>query len=647
MTDWLDLAACRSLQVLSFFVRLVSLKNALFFGRFLGAVGFWLSNRRHVAYADMKAALGPALSESERWKTVREHYANMGQVLMEILYFPELNKARLEKMVRVDYLDADRSAFEGDGGRIFLAAHYGNWEMMAAVPPRFSGKSMAVLARDQKFPLMNQFLNSLRESLGNEVITRGIEIRDLLRSLRRKEWVALLGDQDSGRQGGIILPFFGRKTTVPTGPFEIAARTAARIYPTLIVRRQFNHHDMYMGRAIECRRDSPEDIEAGARYYLSVLEDFIRRYPSQWLWGTKRWKYTWTKRILILSDGKPGHVKQSESVAEQIRGIKTQYGREGMEYPTEKIEVQFKSGMHRRLFPWFAFFFIPWAQGHLRFLKFFFTPETAKAVEEASADFIISAGSSLVPLNFCLARDSRAKSIVLMKPSFPFNLFRIDLTLVPAHDRGNIPAEAFRTLLAPSSLDPESLESDAAKLSPGLRDISKIRTSVFLGGDTRQFKMKLADIQKLFESLEQNPEGGDYLATTSRRTSPEIAAYLKNTVRHQARCQGVIIAQEDSRKEVVGGMMALAEVLIVTEDSISMISEALRAGKKVVVLCFESKGLPTKHRRFREILAREAAIVTATPANLTETLSALRDHRPATVAQTETEALKKRLQAIL
>ena len=230
MTDWLDLAACRGCQVLGFFLQSLPLETALGFGRNLGRLAFLISSRRHVAYADMKAALGPALNEKERWKAVRDHYANLGQVFVEILYFPKLNKALLEKMLRVDYLDQDDSAFKGDKGRIFLAGHFGNWEMMAAVPPRFSGRPMAVLARSQKFPRLNQFLNTLRESLGNPVIARGIEIRNLLRSLRRKEWIALLGDQDAGRQAGIILPFFGRKTTVPTGPFEIAARTGTCVF---------------------------------------------------------------------------------------------------------------------------------------------------------------------------------------------------------------------------------------------------------------------------------------------------------------------------------------------------------------------------------------------------------------------------------
>ena len=48
------------------------------------------------------------------------------------------------------------------------------------------------------------------------------------------------------------------------------------------------------------------------------------------------------------------------------------------------------------------------------------------------------------------------------------------------------------------------------------------------------------------------------------------------------------------------GMMALADILIVTEESVSMISESLRSGKKVVVLCFETGTLPGSFRNFTQ-----------------------------------------------
>lgn len=648
MISLLDTLACWGLRVLARFFSVFSPAAAMRWGRFLGYLAFCFSGRRHVAYADLKNALGPAFTEKERRKIVVEHYVHLGQMFVEILRFQKLDRQAADRTIRLRDEELLVKTFGENKGGIFLTAHFGNWEILQVIPPRQFSQPLHVLARNQKFPKLNSFLNAQRESLGTVVSQRGIEVRDLLRSLRRKEWIALLGDQDAGKTGGVILPFFGRKTTVPTGAFELASRTGVPIIPSFVVRREEVFHDVYLPEVIRCKEGAVEDIENGAKSYIRHLEDFIRRHPSHWLWETKRWKYTWTKRLLILSDGKPGHLKQSEAIAEQFQGIDTQYGRPGMEYPLTTVTIHYKSKLHRKLFTLFSLLFIPFAQGRLRFLKFFFTPESHKAIEESQADFVISAGSGLVPLNLCMARDLRAKSIVVMKPSFPFHFFRYDLAVVPAHDTGMMPGEAFRTLLAPSSMEPDAMEKAAQKIAPGLRNAKAVKFSIFLGGATRRFQLGVEDARSLFSVMDRlSPVLGDYLVTTSRRTSVEVSDFLKQSCRNESHCQMLVVAKEDTRPEVVSAMMYLADILIVTEDSISMISEAIRSGKKVIVLGFGSPNLPSKHKRFREILSRESAVVLATPEDLEEKIALVRESRRPAVAQTEAEALKRRLQEIL
>jgi uncharacterized protein len=281
-------------------------------------------------------------------------------------------------------------------------------------------------------------------------------------------------------------------------------------------------------------------------------------------------------------------------------------------------------------------------------LKLFFKKETVDFLVNQSADFVISAGSALAPLNLCLARDCRGKSIVAMKPSFPFNLFRYDLALVPAHDQGIVPEGTLRTLITPARMEPEEMENAAGKIAASMPKPEKTGIAVFLGGSTRRFVIRLEDVRELFKIISRAaPALGDYAVTTSRRTSDEIAAYLKESVAPEKNCQLVVIAKEDTRPEVVPGMMTLADILIVTEDSVSMISEALRSGKKVVVLSLDPAGLPVKHRRFQEILARESAVTTANLENLEEKLLKLNAHPNPDLVSQQDQMLKKRLQEIL
>jgi len=624
------------------------LDKALALGVFTSRFAFHFSKRRRVAYADLKAAFGSRYSPAQRWRIIREHYAHIGQTVIEMMRFPNLSRQFIEDYISIHHVERFYEAIAEKKGVILLTAHFGNWELLQIISGVL-GKPIHVLARDQKHNRLNDFLNQLRESHGSVAISRGMGIRDLLRALRRQELIGVVGDQDAGKREGVIVPFFGRKTTVPVGAFELARRTGAPILPCFIVRLASGRHEIFVEEPFRIASEKDENFEREARQFISMSEQFIEKSPSQWLWASKRWKHSWTKRLLILSDGKPGHVKQSEALAFQMKSVTTQYGRPGMEYPTETLEVHFKSRWHKMLFPFFAVAFIPWAQGRFHGLRHFFKKETYESLYNANADFVISCGANLTPLNLCIARECRAKSIVLMKPSFPFNLFDYDLAVIPAHDKGIMPGEAFRTLLTPSLKDPGAFEESAQKIQAHLRDAQRVRLAVFLGGPTRRYRMDLEDIQNLMKSLEElSGSFGDYLLTTSRRTPEALTRFLKNEKPHFKGCQMLVIHSEDKRPEVVPGMMALADILIVTEDSISMISEAVSTGKKVIVLSLGTKGLPGKHGRFREILARESAVVVAELKDLAQKVIHIDQHvRPRAIFEQESEALRRRLQEIL
>jgi len=113
---------------------------------------------------------------------------------------------------------------------------------------------------------------------------------------------------------------------------------------------------------------------------------------------------------------------------------------------------------------------------------------------------------------------------------------------------------------------------------------------------------------------------GDYLVTTSRRTPEDVNHFLRERLKQPSHCQLCVIASEDRRPEVVPGMMALADFLIVTEDSLSMISEALSSGKRVVVVKVHRNSLPRKHYRFQEILRTEWGVPVVEIEKLSEVL---------------------------
>lgn len=620
-------------------------------GRSIGKAAYCFVSRRKQAYADIRNALPEIKTPQERWQIIRKLFEHFGQMAVETLRGGHLPDAYFEEHIQVHQLEVFHRAFEKNKGVIFLTAHLGNWELLQFYSGHH-GKPIHVLAQEQKHSKLNDFLTHLRQSRGKTIaVSTGMGgLRDFVRALRQNGALGLLGDRAAGKHEGIILPFFEKKTTVPTGAFDLAWRTEAELVPCFMLRGTEREYDLFFETPIEMDRTLPQEeaVKKAAEQYLRILENYIRRYPDQWHWFTKRWKYSWTKRLLILSDGKPGHVKQSEAIAYYFSQVREQYGRPGMEYPTETIRVEFQSTAHRLLFYWAAPFLIPWAQGRMSWLKFFLTPACYEKINQARFDFVISAGTSLVPLNLFLCRESLAKTVVLMKPSFPYLFYPYDLAFIPAHDQGLVPKKNFRTMVTPNVSQKEKLQADAQKLSSSLRNPSQLKMAVFLGGNTRKFQMSLSGLETFFSELKKQAKKiGDYAVTTSRRTPDSVTEHLYYMTLHDASCQLFVNAKKDARSEVVGGMMQLADILIVTEDSLSMISEAVSTGKSVLVLTFGSEGLPAKHIRFQKLLKDRGLIQTVTPGQIASALSHLSSDQAKKMLEKEKKDIQKELQAIL
>ncbi len=601
VVDWIAYWLVRAASAL---VQKVPLETAFGWARGLSTIAYYTSKRRHVAYANLKAAF-PESTAPERKRWVKEMFQNLAMNGIEIMRFPILKREDIDRWVSTQGDDVLLKHWgNADKGLILLTAHMGNWEFSQVVEG-LRGRPLTVLARRQKYERLDRLLNSLREFHGAVSVPKGGGVRDLIRTLRDGGCIGMLGDQ-AGGDSGVWIRFFGRLTNSPRGPMAFALKLNVTIMPVFMIRRKDRlHHDLIFNPPMELVRtgDLEKDIQVNTQNYIHVLESYLTKYPSQWLWGHKRWKRTRTKRILVLSDGKAGHVKQSITAAKSLAS-RTHEKTPPYEMSMEKIDVEFKSPWRQKLFPFLAPFFIPVAQGRLRWLQFFFTPETLEKIERTNPDVVISTGSSLTPLNLILAKENLSKSVVIMKPSFPFNFFHYDLALIPAHDRGLVPRENFRIQGSLSEVDRDILEISGDLLGRGLQNPRRVRFSLFLGGETRNFKPTASDVENLLKELEKASETqeGFYLVTTSRRTPEDINRFLREHIKDFPRCQLSVIASEDPRPEVVPGMMALADFLIVTEDSLSMITEALSSGKKVVVVKMGRSGLSQKHYRFHKEL---------------------------------------------
>lgn len=176
-------------------------------------------------------------------------------------------------------------------------------------------------------------------------------------------------------------------------------------------------------------------------------------------------------------------------------------------------------------------------------------------------DLIIGAGHGTHLTLLALKRFWHAPIVVMMKPSVPLRCF--DLCLIPEHDHPPERANVIATRGALNRVRP-------ARKRPG-------SGMVLIGGPSKNSDWDEARLLEQVGALVHHLPG-DWLLTTSRRTPP-------STIEKLRKIKGIdVVSSETTSEGWLPEKLASTEQCWVTEDSVSMIYEALTAGCAVGVL---------------------------------------------------------------
>lgn len=277
---------------LSYFCRLLGLNLSRKFASLLTLFFYYvLPIRKAVVLDNLKHAF-PELEQSEIEKIAFGSYKNFAITLVEILYLPWMTKEQIKSVVTFNNISLIEKRYNEANGVILLAAHFGNWEYCAISGGVQLNKKFSVVVKPQRNIYVNEWMNKARTRWTNDVVPLGVSIRNIIAVLKNKGIVAMAADQ-RGPEESIKLDFFGRKTSVYTGPAILSLKMNIPIIYGITIRQP---DFTYVSDVVEISKDNlPDDFDAkvsilSARM-LKYLEDVIRTYPDQWFWMHKRWKH--------------------------------------------------------------------------------------------------------------------------------------------------------------------------------------------------------------------------------------------------------------------------------------------------------------------------------------------------------------------
>lgn len=204
-----------------------------------------------------------------------------------------MNPIEISNYIKYDNIELIDELLKKGKGLLLLSGHYGNWEYLAFSAGTLTGKPLNIVVKPQKNKKLDRILNTYRTKNGNKIIPMNKAAIEIVRIIKNKGMVALLADQAASKEKDIFVNFFGR----PAVTYESPAKLALKFDIPIIIgfaERQDNYK--YKVHLQEIKYDDLKNeenaIELLTQRHVALLEEQIRKNPSQWAWQHNRWKYS-------------------------------------------------------------------------------------------------------------------------------------------------------------------------------------------------------------------------------------------------------------------------------------------------------------------------------------------------------------------
>ena len=256
------------------------------------ALGGWcwrlvapLTHRHWRAVANLRRAF-PELTEEECERIARDMWTSLGNNFGESFQLDAIARSN-----RVTIAPAAHGLLQSYQGRglVMAAAHQGNWEVLAIAAVR-EGLQTSGIYQKVKNPWLDAWLRDKRTPFytGGLLAKHRKSGLQLIRHVQQGGCMAILADLRDYR--GIKVPFFGHAAPTSTFPALVARTTGAPLIAWFCerlpgVRFQLSCVEVEVPHT----DDKDADIEIATARLQMALEESIRKRPSQWMWGHRRW----------------------------------------------------------------------------------------------------------------------------------------------------------------------------------------------------------------------------------------------------------------------------------------------------------------------------------------------------------------------
>jgi mitochondrial fission protein ELM1 len=212
-------------------------------------------------------------------------------------------------------------------------------------------------------------------------------------------------------------------------------------------------------------------------------------------------------------------------------------------------------------------------------------------------DVLIAAGHAMAPLAVGVRRASNGMTFTVQVEDPGMDPRKFDLVVPPRHDGLSGP-NVVTTRGAMHRVTAARLVEAGRHFEKRFAHLPRPLVAVLVGGPNRYYRMTDAVVERLADGLVRvGKKGAGIVLTASRRTPEAAVATLRE------RLKGLAEIWDGTGENPYLGYLALADHLVVTCDSVLMVSEAAATGRPVHVAALDGDG--GKFVRFHRLLAED------------------------------------------
>ncbi|MFT3683194.1 MAG: lipid A biosynthesis acyltransferase [Ferruginibacter sp.] len=249
--------------------------------------------RKKVVMGNLAIAF-PEKTIAQRRQIARKFYRHFIDTFIESIKMISMSDKAFTKRCTIDLEDAFRLAAMGKNIQ-FHCGHQMNWEYINWI----LGRDMTVIPfvgvyKSIGSKVFDRLFYKIR-SRYKTILVSTADFRSRMHGVFKSQYsIALAADQNPWNlDNAYWLYFFGKKTPFINGPDKGAIRNNTSVIFMSLERKRRGYYHLNTKTVTE----NGAEMKKGelTRIYRDMLEDTIRKDPSNYLWTHKRWKHTFNE----------------------------------------------------------------------------------------------------------------------------------------------------------------------------------------------------------------------------------------------------------------------------------------------------------------------------------------------------------------